>query len=73
MSSASSDTLPSRYADTYRAWQRTAAQIHVDGAIGSRLQGIEVEIDGAFFPAGVAHAVPAFERLDVPAGLQRND
>jgi gentisate 1,2-dioxygenase len=37
---------PTRFADAYRAWHRSAAQIRADGAIGSLLQGIEVRIHG---------------------------
>lgn len=37
---------PERFADTYRAWHRTAAQIRAEGAIGSLLHGIEVRIHG---------------------------
>ncbi len=37
---------PERFEDTYRAWHRDAAQIRAEGAIGSLLQGIEVQIHG---------------------------
>jgi quercetin dioxygenase-like cupin family protein len=37
---------PERYADTFRAWHRTVAQIRSEGALGSLRQGIEVEIHG---------------------------
>jgi quercetin dioxygenase-like cupin family protein len=37
---------PERYADTFRAWHRTAGQIRSEGALGSLRQGIEVEIHG---------------------------
>jgi gentisate 1,2-dioxygenase len=39
-------TAPDRYAGTFRAWHRTAAQIRSEGALGSLRQGIEVEIHG---------------------------
>ena len=41
-----STQYPWRLADTYRAWHRTAEQIRTEGAVGSLLQGIEVEIHG---------------------------
>ena len=41
-----STQYPERFADTYRAWHRTAGQIRTEGAVGSLLHGIEVEIHG---------------------------
>jgi quercetin dioxygenase-like cupin family protein len=48
MSRESGDGVRSsqRYADSYRAWYRSAAEIRAEGAIGSLMQGIEVEIHG---------------------------
>lgn len=61
---------PERFADPYRAWHRTAAQIRAGGAIGSLSQGIDRRTD--WYENG-GFATPPFELLAVPDSLLLGD